>query len=295
MKTFDEFIKKYEWGTWGYPDQNSYKGECLSLTKHHIKEVYGINPPPSGCGSAKCYWTMFPNPLGSVLKKVPNTPDLIPLKGWIAVFKPTTTNKYGHISSVISANKNMFVSLDANYGGRHAHRVTHNYNNVYGFLAPLQSNPGTMPTTQNEDLQKILTHYKVKSANELISMVDQQLKFLKDARDKIDGLNDDLRNEIEEHKEAVLDYENQIKKLKKNASKELLEQLNTSKADFKELTSKYEQLLSDNQYLATVKYGLIDQVKKLGYIFSSDSNGLLTLVKVKRNIFQKLWDIFINN
>lgn len=137
-KTFDQFVKDYEGKTVGYPDNNSFLGECLSLTKWHIKEVYGINPPASGCNGARCYWSVFPNPLGTVLKKVAYTPGLIPKRGWIAVWNEKTGGGFGHIGSVLEANAGSFVSLDQNWNGRHAHRVTHNFANVYGFLIPLK-------------------------------------------------------------------------------------------------------------------------------------------------------------
>jgi hypothetical protein len=135
--TFDDFVKKYQGKTWGYP-AGSYVGECLSLTKWHIKEVYGINPPPSGVNSAYGYWTNFPNPLGTVLKKVPNTPDLIPQRGWIVVWNNKVGNGYGHIASILSANINNFTSLDQNWWSKSAEPTVHTYENVYGFLAPKQ-------------------------------------------------------------------------------------------------------------------------------------------------------------
>jgi len=138
--TFDQFIEEYKGKEVGYPNDNYFKGECLSLTKWHIKEVYGIDPPPSGCNGARCYWSIFPSPLDTVFKKVPNTPDLIPKKGWIAVWDGSVGNGAGHIGSVADdkATKTTFNSFDANWGSRKAQIVTHNYNNVYGFLVPLK-------------------------------------------------------------------------------------------------------------------------------------------------------------
>jgi len=142
--TFDEFIQKYEGKTWGYPNQTSYHGECLSLSKWHIREVFGIMPPPSGCNGARCYWSLFPDPLGNVLKKVPYTPGLIPRKGWIAVWNGNVGGGAGHIGSVYddNATATQFTSLDQNWGGRHAHRVSHNYQNIFGFLIPKNENTG---------------------------------------------------------------------------------------------------------------------------------------------------------
>ncbi len=48
------------------------------------------------------------------------------------------------------------------------------------------------PVEPMNDLQKILDHYKVKTADELISMVDEQIKFLADERRKSDNLQQQL-------------------------------------------------------------------------------------------------------
>ncbi len=118
MITLDEFLKKYLDGSWGYPDNNSYRGECLSATKLYIKECFGVNPPASGSGSAYGYWSNFPNPLGKVFEKIENTDDLIPEKGWIVIWKPWDTNKYGHIAIIKDANSNTFNSYDQNWGNK---------------------------------------------------------------------------------------------------------------------------------------------------------------------------------
>jgi len=67
MKTLEQFLSDYLGKSKGYPDDNSYKGECLSIYKIYIKECFGINPPPSGTNSAYGYWSNFPNPLGEVV------------------------------------------------------------------------------------------------------------------------------------------------------------------------------------------------------------------------------------
>jgi len=135
--TTDQFVAKYEGKTIGFPGTD-YLGECLSLCKQYIQEMYNIYPPASGCNGARCYWSLFPHPLGTVLKKIPNTPTLVPQKGWIAVWDENTGGGYGHIAIVLSASVDNFVSLDQNWNGRHAHKVTHDYKHVYGFLAPIK-------------------------------------------------------------------------------------------------------------------------------------------------------------
>ena len=198
MKTFDQWVSDYEGKTVGYP-AGSYVGECLSLSKHHIKEVLGINPPASGCNGARCYWSMFPNPLGTVLKKIKNTDDLIPKRGWIVVWNGNVGKGYGHIASILSATKTSFVSLDQNWGGRHAHRVTHNYNNVYGFLAPLNESEGgdmsdlEVCLKQHGELMKEIED-KDKIISELTADKDRYQAERDQARDDYEKIKEDLRS-----------------------------------------------------------------------------------------------------
>jgi len=181
--TFDAFIEKYEGKTWGYPNDSDYRGECLSLSKHHIKEVYGINPPASGCNGARCYWSIFPNPLGTVLKKVACDSGVIPKRGWIVVWNGNTGGGYGHIASILSATKTEFVSLDQNWNGRHAHRVNHNYSNVYGYLVPLNE-----PEGENmSDLKACLEAHTT----------------LMDKINKLEKENDDLTKKIVTYEEKL--------------------------------------------------------------------------------------------
>lgn len=55
--------------------------------------------------------------------------------------------------------------------------------------------PPPMPENPtNGDLKKILDHYSVKTADELIHMVDEQLQFLKDARNRVTELEGKVKN-----------------------------------------------------------------------------------------------------
>ena len=135
MKTLEQFLSDYLGKSKGYPD-GKYVGECLSIVKIYIKECFGINPPPSGTNSAYGYWSNFPNPLGEVFEKVENTDTLIPEKGWIVIWKPWETNKYGHIAIIKDGNLNNFNSYDQNWGTKNFVEINHTYDNVIGFLKP---------------------------------------------------------------------------------------------------------------------------------------------------------------
>lgn len=125
-----------------YP-AGQYCGECLSLAKDYIKKRYGINPPPSGSGSAYGYWSNFPNPLSTIFKKVANTPTGVPKAGDIMIWG-TGVGKYGHISIFVEGTASSFRSFDQNWGGRQAHIQGHYYNNVVGWLTPKQITGGNM-------------------------------------------------------------------------------------------------------------------------------------------------------
>lgn len=144
-KKLDSFVKKYEGKTKGYPTDSSYQGECLSIAKLYIKEVFGIDAPPSGSNSAYGYWSNFPNPLPDYFEKVSNTPNGIPTKGCLIIWNTATGDGYGHIAIYTDGDVNTFTSFDQNWGGRQAHLQNHDYSNVVGWLAPKLSVSTTTP------------------------------------------------------------------------------------------------------------------------------------------------------
>mgnify|MGYP001584491641 CR=1 FL=1 len=85
----DEFINRYQDQQKGYPTDNEFKGQCLSICKIYIKEVFGINPPPSGSNSAFGYWSNFPQLLPTKFVKISRTAVNFPQKGDIPIWKPT--------------------------------------------------------------------------------------------------------------------------------------------------------------------------------------------------------------
>jgi len=134
--TLAQFITKYEGKEWGYPTQDQYKGQCLSSVKWYMREVFGFNPPPSGVNAAYGYWTNFPNPLSDYFIKVTNTKEAIINPGDVPIWNSKVGGGYGHIAVCIQGGKDSFISLDQNWQGKAAHRVTHNFNNIYGWLRP---------------------------------------------------------------------------------------------------------------------------------------------------------------
>lgn len=224
MISLDEFIEKYKGKSVGYPNDNYFKGECLSLVKWYIKEVFGIDPPASGCNGARCYWSIFPSPLDSVFEKVPNRPDLVPKKGWIAVWDGSVGGGAGHIAIVADdkATKSTFNSFDSNWGSKTAQIVTHNYNNVYGFLVPKGNNMSDM--YNGYDLSN---RESMKVAVDILVRV-QKGEFVE--KSKLDEL---VKIKTAELSSKISDYEKQIKILNT--------QIETLKKDVASLNDELEK------------------------------------------------------
>jgi len=224
MISLDEFIEKYKGKSVGYPNDNYFKGECLSLVKWYIKEVFGIDPPASGCNGARCYWSIFPSPLDSIFEKVPNTPNLVPKKGWVAVWDGSVGGGAGHIGIVADdkATKSTFNSFDSNWGSKTAQIVTHNYNNVYGFLVPKGNNMSDM--YNGYDLSN---RESMKVAVDVLVRV-QKGEFVE--KSKLDEL---VKIKTAELSSKISDYEKQIKILNT--------QIETLKKDIASLNDELEK------------------------------------------------------
>ena len=224
MISLDEFIQKYKGKSVGYPNDNYFKGECLSLVKWYIKEVFGIDPPASGCNGARCYWSIFPSPLDSIFEKVPNRPDLVPKKGWVAVWDGSVGGGAGHIAIVADdkATKSTFNSFDSNWGSKTAQIVTHNYNNVYGFLVPKGNNMSDM--YNGYDLSN---RESMKVAVDVLVRV-QKGEFVE--KSKLDEL---VKIKTAELSSKISDYEKQIKILNT--------QIETLKKDVASLNDELEK------------------------------------------------------
>ena len=224
MISLDEFIDKYKGKSVGYPNDNYYKGECLSLVKWYIKEVFGIDPPASGCNGARCYWSIFPSPLDNIFEKVPNTPNLVPKRGWVAVWDGSVGGGAGHIGIVADdkATKSTFNSFDSNWGSKTAQIVTHNYNNVYGFLVPKGNNMSDM--YNGYDLSN---RESMKVAVDVLVRV-QKGEFVE--KSKLDEL---VKIKTAELSSKISDYEKQIKILNT--------QIETLKKDIASLNDELEK------------------------------------------------------
>lgn len=278
MITLNEFLKKYLGQSKGYPTDTQYKGECLSIVKLYIKECFGIDPPASGTNSAYGYWSNFPSPLGTVFEKVENSDTLIPLKGWIAIWKPWTTNQYGHISIVADG---CTASILKNYAQNWTSKIfqleSNKYTNVKGFLKPKIS--GDIIEDMTEEQKRILdfligkTEGDVRSAfgaladnpglqtnitslttanKGLQAQVDTLTKQIADLKTSLDSLTkqvNDFKTEVTADQKTKAEYQTELETANQTISNTQVDltQANTDRQKYKNL---YEKALTDqvNKY-----------------------------------------------
>ncbi len=189
--TFQQFIDKYLGKKIDF--DNAYAGQCVDLFRQYCKEVLVISQPKRVAGAAD-FWTNYdsdPN-LKNNFDKIANTPTGIPLKGDVVLWNKRAGGGFGHVAVFISGNATQFTSFDQNWPTLSVCTKTeHGYQNVYGWLHPKVSTPPPLiPAESTElELQKILSHYKVKTADEFITSNDQQLQYLADARSEIAQLD----------------------------------------------------------------------------------------------------------
>jgi len=211
MITFKQFVDKYNGKKLDW--DNAYQGQCVDLFRFYIDEVIGVKQPRGVVGAADFWANYSTDPiLKDNFTQIKNTPEFVPQESDVMIWNKRAGGGFGHIGVVISGNINEFTSFDQNWRSINVCEPTkHNYTNVYGVLRP------KLPSIQNpmtEDLNKVLDHYHVKTADELISMVDTQLAFLdadrkknKELEDKITSLQDDLKTatDISNDRKKVLE------------------------------------------------------------------------------------------
>jgi hypothetical protein len=246
--TYKEFLDKYLGQSKGYPD-GSYIGECLSIVKLYIKECFGINPPPSGSGSAYGYWSNFPSPLGNVFEKVENTDTLIPEKGWIAVWEPWSANQYGHIAIVADGcTTSTLKNYAQNWTSKTFQLESNRYTNVIGFLKPKITNSETIMTEEQKRILDFLAGKTEGDVREAFGALndspekDKQIQtlqekvlsldnFVKTLEDRIVALESDLQANLALVEDWQKKYESANKLLK--TKQEELDAMTASKNQYK--------------------------------------------------------------
>ena len=227
--TLREFVEKYEGQTKGYPNDNQFRGECLSIVKLYILEVFHLSPPPSGSNSAYGYWSNFPNPLGEVFEKVENTPDLIPEYGWIVIWKPWKANKYGHIAIVDKGcTKTTLKNLAQNWTSKMFQRETQKYTNVIGYLKP--KNKGDDMTEEQKRILQVITENKLSEGDvrqavgwfkdKTVSNLEKKVSELEANLKSVEAKMGEFEAKFIEKDELVADYQKRLETANKNIDKQ---------------------------------------------------------------------------
>jgi surface antigen len=207
--TLSEFIKKYLNKQVEYHSFNpAAKYQCTDLVNQYIDEVLGLTPVIGT--NAKD----FPSKVKTnEFEFVKNTPDLIPQKGWIAVWNGRVGSGAGHIAIVRDdkATVNQFNSIDQNWSKPlYTTLETHNYKNISGFLKPKGQNMSKMVQVEADKFEELVN--KATKWDEVAKLgVDpkaliQDLKKcelaksemgdkIRDARERIETLEEDLKSE----------------------------------------------------------------------------------------------------
>jgi hypothetical protein len=76
--------------------------------------------------------------MNAFFDKIPNAPDFVPKEGDVCIWNKNKGAGYGHIGIVYGKEQNvrMMTCLEQNWKPLKVSIVTHNYNDVVGFLRP---------------------------------------------------------------------------------------------------------------------------------------------------------------
>lgn len=131
---------------------NAYGAQCVDLARFYWQLVCGLSKQPRGVVGAKDFWSNYNS--DPVLKenfdRIANTPDFIPKKGDVMIWKH---GQYGHIAVVASDNNdlNYFYAFSQNDPLNSPCKIIkYSYANVYGVLRPRKANVSCLIPNDNE-------------------------------------------------------------------------------------------------------------------------------------------------
>lgn len=131
--------------------------QCTDIARRYVATVYGEKSYPfyhngdilKG-GAIDAYYDFNHSLIrSSKVKLITYKPGLIPKQGDIIILGASTTNKYGHIAIVDSANANSFISIDQNWPngsgtGQGTDAIglkTHDYKRILGWITLIINEP----------------------------------------------------------------------------------------------------------------------------------------------------------
>lgn len=198
--TFDAWVKE-NLGK-GIDYDGAYGVQCVDLAKHYIKNVLGITP--QSIGNAIEYYNKRHTSkyLNDNFQWIDNTPEFVPHKGDLAVFKSKSGN--GHISVCTGVGTTKyFYSYDQNYP-KALHepmtKIKHSYNSFLGVLRP------------NKMAKTKVQYYKL--ANKNINSLVDALESIGEKSDYLTRSRIAKANGIEKYRGTPLQNVQMLAKLK---------------------------------------------------------------------------------
>lgn len=186
---------------------NAYSSQCVDVIKAFFVEVLGISGKARG--NAKDYWNACPE-----LIKIPNTPELVPMKGDVVVWG-TGIGQYGHIAIAKGwGDTNVFDSFDQNFPvGTPCHFVRHNYNSVLGVLR--SPNVDDAPPPPPVDPREVRIKELEAKYTELSTYYTELQTSHKNAVEKYEKNEETLHDEIDIRDTEIKTLRSEIEKLHK--------------------------------------------------------------------------------
>jgi surface antigen len=230
--TLSEFVKKYLNKQVEYHSFNpAAKYQCTDLVNQYIDEVLGLTPIIGT--NAKD----FPSKVKTnEFEFVKNTPDLIPQKGWIAVWNGRVGSGAGHIAIVRDdkATVNQFNSIDQNWSKPlYTTLETHNYKNISGFLKPKGQNMSKMVQVEASKFEELVN--KATKWDEVAKLGVDPKALIQDLK-KCELAKSEMGDKVKEARERIEQLEKDLETEKRSKAQMV------SRAD-------YNQLLEEKQTL----------------------------------------------
>lgn len=175
----------------------SLDGQCVTLIKA-VMEFLGVPDPYKARGHAK-----------TVISAYLNEGIADPGTGFLSVFSNKNMGGgYGHIWCNAGDGAGEYYESNGAKPLTVTKGKTYSYDNVCNFDKYIAENNDSNGSGSDNmtDCQKVFEHYKVKDADELIHMVDEQLGFLESERKKNNELvreNTALTTTVESQKEQI--------------------------------------------------------------------------------------------
>lgn len=120
--------KKVEFHSYG----NTALYQCVDLVNQYMTEVWNVKPI---IGTNACDFSTKFNK--DELTFTANTPKGVPDEGSVVVWNNKVGGGAGHVAVFISGDNKSFTSFDQNWNSDTCQETNHNYNNVTGWLSPI--------------------------------------------------------------------------------------------------------------------------------------------------------------